>query len=95
MQNLVTAFAHLRSPLQSDSAIRAAVTFALTQRFAHSLVLLPAAAHGGGGLPKYHVSVEMNCLRQSSHITVIRRGETGRGPYVGEFERVAGRMRGA
>lgn len=36
--------------------------------------------------PLYHISVEVNCFRPASHITVIRRGGTENGAYVGEFE---------
>ena len=36
--------------------------------------------------PIYHITVEMNCLRPASYITVVRRGGSERGSYVGEFE---------
>ena len=34
----------------------------------------------------YYISVHMNLFKPQSYITVIRRGASERGPYVGEFE---------
>lgn len=62
----------------------ALLIFSFYQTSTNCMVLLPPDALGV--LPKYHISVETNCFRPASHITIIRRGETGRGPYVGEFE---------
>ncbi|TCD69542.1 hypothetical protein EIP91_007166 [Steccherinum ochraceum] len=37
-------------------------------------------------LPLYHISTHLNCFIPSSYITVIRRGDSEAGQYVGQFE---------
>ena len=49
------------------------------------MLILPPAEQADSR-PLYHITVEMNCLKPASFVTVLRRGSSERGPYVGEFE---------
>ncbi|TFY70288.1 hypothetical protein EVG20_g2722 [Dentipellis fragilis] len=53
----------------------------------NSMLLLPSSSHDTTDTrPLYHISVHMNCLMPSSYITIVRRGASEAGQYVGEFE---------
>ena len=66
-----------------DNSERVAFTFA--QQSFNSMVLLPTA-DAEDTSPLYHISVQMNCFRPGSYITVIHHGSSEQGAYVGEFE---------
>ncbi|EKM53714.1 uncharacterized protein PHACADRAFT_260199 [Phanerochaete carnosa HHB-10118-sp] len=61
------------------------VTYSFSQLTYRSMLLLPPST-SSDGRPLYHISVEVNCFRPGSHITVIRRGGSESGAYVGEYE---------
>ncbi|KAA1471961.1 hypothetical protein DENSPDRAFT_838072 [Dentipellis sp. KUC8613] len=53
------------------------------------MLLLPSSSNDATDTrPLYHISVHMNCLMPSSYITIVRRGASESGQYVGEFEYV-------
>ncbi|GJE99004.1 hypothetical protein PsYK624_152420 [Phanerochaete sordida] len=49
------------------------------------MLLLPSASDSDSR-PLYHISVELSCFSPASHITVVRRGSSENGLYVGEFQ---------
>ena len=61
------------------------VTYTFSQLGYNSMLVIPPS-ESQDNRPVYHITVEMNCLRPTSYITVIRRGASDRGHYVGEFE---------
>ena len=48
------------------------------------MLLVPPAS--AGPRPHYHVSVHLDCFNPTSYSTVLRRGESEAGQYVGEFK---------
>ncbi|THH14832.1 hypothetical protein EW146_g5557 [Bondarzewia mesenterica] len=51
----------------------------------NSMLLLPPAT-AADTRPQYYIAVHMNCFVPTSFITIIRRGASDNGQYVGEFE---------
>lgn len=60
-------------------------TYSFSQLTHRSMLLLPPAS-STDSRPLYHIAVETNCFRPASHITVVHRGASEHGVYVGEFE---------
>lgn len=59
--------------------------YSFSQLSANAAQLLPPP-EAADSRPLYHLSVHMNVFRPQSFITVVRRGASEDGPYVGEFE---------
>lgn len=79
---------HGREPDTAESLTRHhSTTYSFSQFGYQSMLLLPPET-SNDSRPLYHISVEINCFRPASHITVIRRGASESGAYVGEFEYV-------
>lgn len=84
------------SPVSSYSGPRPTPSVASRSRESHTfkfeptgfntMKLIPAFNYEDQSIPRYHVSVAMNCFNPSSFITTITRGETGYGDFVAEFE---------
>ncbi|KAK0189195.1 hypothetical protein F5146DRAFT_1003140 [Armillaria mellea] len=61
------------------------VTYSFSRLSFNSLILVPPP-ESPDSRPLYHISVNNNVFNTMSHTTVIHRGPTEDGPYVGEFE---------
>ena len=61
------------------------LNFGFSQASFNSMLLLPPD-DAESSEPLYRISVEMNCFRPGSYITIIHRGESEDSTYVGEFE---------
>ncbi|ETW77322.1 hypothetical protein HETIRDRAFT_118485 [Heterobasidion irregulare TC 32-1] len=59
-------------------------TYAFCPLSSNSMLLVPPAS--AGPRPHYHVSVHLDCFNPTSYSTVVRRGESEAGQYVGEFK---------
>ncbi|KAH8103143.1 hypothetical protein BXZ70DRAFT_774716 [Cristinia sonorae] len=59
-----------------------AIVYTFVQQSFNSMLLTYQPAM----LPLYHISNQMNCFIPSSYITIIRRGDSENGKYVGQFE---------
>lgn len=64
---------------------RGAARYSFSQLGYNTMLLLPPP-DDPCGQPLYHITVQMNYLRPLSYATVVRRGGSERGSYVGEFE---------
>ncbi|GJE98176.1 hypothetical protein PsYK624_143980 [Phanerochaete sordida] len=69
------------SPLIAQSGLR----YSFSQDSPSSMQLLPPP-EAPNNHSLYHISVRMNVFKPGSYVSVVRRGETESGPYVGEFE---------
>ncbi|KAA1471959.1 hypothetical protein DENSPDRAFT_838069 [Dentipellis sp. KUC8613] len=62
-------------------------TYLFSSASFNTMLLLPSARNDAvDSRPLFHITVNLNCLMPSSYITVIRRGASESGEYVGEFE---------
>ncbi|PBK99075.1 hypothetical protein ARMGADRAFT_1007695 [Armillaria gallica] len=61
------------------------VTYSFSRLSFNSLILIPPP-ESPDSRPLYHISVNNNVFNTMSHTTIIHRGPTEDGPYVGEFE---------
>ncbi|GJE98177.1 hypothetical protein PsYK624_143990 [Phanerochaete sordida] len=59
--------------------------YSFSQDSPNSMQLLPPP-EAPDSRSLYHISVRMNVFKPGSHISVVRRGATEFGPFVGEFE---------
>ena len=78
-------FIHYSYNGDSKPSPRGRVALSFSQLSFNSLLLFPPV-DAEDSRPLYHISVEMNCFKPGSWITVIRRGGSDKGAYVGEFE---------
>ncbi|CAL1698874.1 unnamed protein product [Somion occarium] len=65
-----------------NSAAQGPITYKFVTQSFNSMLLKYEPAD----LPLYHISTYMNCFIPSSYITVIRRGDSEAGDFVGQFE---------
>ncbi|GJE98174.1 hypothetical protein PsYK624_143960 [Phanerochaete sordida] len=72
-------------PCGSSQPVPESTTYTFSQLTHRSMLLLPPPS-APDSAPLYHIAVETNCFRPAAHITVVRRGGSEHGPYVGEFE---------
>lgn len=61
------------------------VTYTFSRLTSNTMLLLPPP-QAPDSRPLFHISVETNCFRPASFLTVVRRGGSAQGPFVGEFE---------
>lgn len=64
---------------------RSGVIYKFSQLSLNSMLLLPPP-QAADSRSLFYISVHMNVFKPQSYITVVHRGASDRGPYVGEFE---------
>ncbi|KAA1471962.1 hypothetical protein DENSPDRAFT_148670 [Dentipellis sp. KUC8613] len=74
-----------RIPAPTPPSSSEPVTYTFSPASFNSMLLLPAAT-AAESRPLYHISVHQNCFNPTSYATVLRRGASEQGQYVGEFE---------
>lgn len=73
-------------PSVISSSSRESHTFEFEQVGYNLMKLVPSYGYEDPTIPRYFVTVSMNCFNPNSFITVINRGENEQGEYVAEFE---------
>jgi len=58
------------------------IVYTFVQQSPNSMLLIYQPAM----LPLYRISIHVNCFIPTSHVTIIRRGDSEDGNYVGQFE---------
>lgn len=69
-------------PSPTNPSAQGPILYVFVQNSFNSMVLTYQPAT----LPVYHISTHTNCFIPSSYITVIRRGDSEAGVFVGQFE---------
>ncbi|GJE98172.1 hypothetical protein PsYK624_143940 [Phanerochaete sordida] len=80
-----TSESSFNAALLSPPTAQFGLRYGFSQDSPHSMQLLPPP-EAADSRSLYHVSVRMNVFKPGSHISVVRRGATEFGPFVGEFE---------